>query len=66
MGTKEFFVSTNMWLPGFFPELAHLKILPAVASVYLEATVIAFLNRQQVYGIAMGDKVMEVVNAGQF
>jgi hypothetical protein len=32
----------------------------------LEASVVAFLNREKVYGIAMGDEVMEVVNLGQF
>jgi hypothetical protein len=53
-------------LPEFFPELAGKTVLPAVASVYLEASVIAFLNRQKVYGIAMGDEVMGVVNLGQF
>jgi hypothetical protein len=37
-----------------------------VASVYWEASAIAFLNRQKVYGIALGDEVMEVVNLGQF
>jgi hypothetical protein len=37
-----------------------------VASVYLESSVIAFLNREKVYGIAMGDEVMEVINLGQF
>jgi hypothetical protein len=53
-------------LPEFFPELAGKVILPAVASVYLDRTVIAFLNHQKVYGIAMGDEVMEVVNLGRF
>ncbi len=53
-------------LPGFFPELAGKTILPAVASVYLETSVITFLNREKVYGIAMGDEVMEVVNLNQF
>ena len=53
-------------LPEFFPELAGKTVLPAVASVYLDASVIAFLNRKRIYGIAMGDEVMDVVNAGQF
>ncbi len=53
-------------LPEFFPELAGKTVLPAVASVYLEASVVAFLNREKVYGIAMGDEVMEVINLGQF
>ncbi len=53
-------------LPEFFPELAGKAICPAVASVYLDPAVIAFLNREKIYGIAMGDEVMEVVNLGQF
>ncbi len=42
-------------LPVYFPELAGKRIWPAVASVYLETSVITFLNREKVYGIAMGD-----------
>ena len=53
-------------LPEFFPELADKTVCAAVASVYLEPSVVAFLNREKVYGIAMGDEVMEVVNLGQF
>ncbi len=53
-------------LPEFFPKLSGKTALAAVASVYLEPSVIAFLNREKLYGIAMGDDVMEVVNLGQF
>jgi Holliday junction resolvase len=53
-------------LPEFFPELAGKTLCAAVASVYVESSVIAFLNREKVYGIAMGDEVMEVINLGQF
>ncbi len=53
-------------LPEFFPELAGKTLCPAVAGVYLESSVVAFLNREKVYGIAMGDEVMEVINLGQF
>lgn len=53
-------------LPEFFPELADKTVCPAVASVYLESSVVACLNRERLYGIAMGDEVMEVVNLGQF
>ena len=52
--------------PEFFPELADKTLCAAVASVYLEPSVVAFLNREKVYGIAMGDELMEVVNLGQF
>jgi Holliday junction resolvase len=53
-------------VPEFFPEWANKTVIAAVASVYWEASAIAFLNRQKVYGIALGDEVMEVVNLGQF
>jgi hypothetical protein len=53
-------------LAEFFPSVAGKTICAAVASVYLETPVIAFLNRQKLYGIAMGDEVMEVVNLGRF
>jgi hypothetical protein len=52
--------------PEFFPELAAKTLCLAVASVYLDPSVVAFLNRASVYGIAMGDEVMEVINLGQF
>ena len=53
-------------LPQFFPELAGRTVLAAVGSVYLDPSVVTYLNRQKLYGIAMGDDVMEVVNLGQF
>ncbi len=53
-------------LPEFFPELAGKTVCAGVASVYLAPSVITFLNRQKLYGIAMGDEVMEVVNLGRF
>ncbi len=53
-------------LPEFFPELAGKTLFPAIASVYLDASVVACLSREKMYGIAMGDEVMEVVNLGQF
>ena len=53
-------------LAEFVPELAGKTVYPAVASVYLDPSVVRFLNRAKIYGIAMGDEVMEVVNLGQF
>ena len=53
-------------MPEFFPELAGKKLYPAVASVYLEPSVVSFLNREKLYEIAMGEEVMEIVNLGQF
>ena len=53
-------------LPEFFPDLAGKTICPAVARAYREPSVVTFFNRERLYGIAMGDEVMEVVNLGQF
>lgn len=53
-------------LPEFFPEFAGKTVCAAVASIYLEPTITPFLNREKIYGITMGDEVMEVVNLGQF
>jgi hypothetical protein len=53
-------------VPEFLPEYAGYVLVPVVASVTIEPSVIAFLNRQKVYGVAMGDETMELVNLGQF
>jgi len=50
----------------FFPEYSGRTVLFAAASVYLEPSVIPFLNRERIYGIAMGEETMQVVNLGQF
>jgi hypothetical protein len=61
------FVEKLESIPEFFPEYASLKIVPVVASVTIEPSVLTFLNRQKVvYGVAMGDETMELVNLGQF
>lgn len=53
-------------IPEFLPEYAAYKLVPVVASVTMEPAVVTFLNRQKVYGVAMGDETMELVNLGQF
>jgi hypothetical protein len=53
-------------VPEFFPELSSKTLYGAVASVYLDASVVACLNREKLYGIAMGNELMEVVNLAQF
>ena len=60
------FVDRLEALRPFFPEYAQHALIPAVASVTIDPSVVTFLNRQKVYGIAMGDETMEVVNLGQF
>jgi hypothetical protein len=53
-------------LPEFFPELANKTVCAAVASVYLDPSVVVFLNHERLHGIAMGEDTMQVVNLGQF
>ena len=53
-------------IPEYFPQYANHKVHSAVASVYLDPSVIAFLNREKLFGIAMGDETMQVMNLGQF
>ena len=60
------FVESVESIPEFFPEYARHTLVPVVASVTIESSVIAFLNRSRVYGVAMGDETMELVNRGQF
>lgn len=50
----------------YFPEYSGITVLCAVASVYLDPSIIMFLNRERIYGIAMGEETMQVVNLRQF
>jgi len=65
-GQAQDFKEQMAQFPEFFPELAGRTLYPAVATVYFEPSIIAFLNREKIHGIAMGDEVMEVVNLGKF
>ncbi|MCZ7636027.1 MAG: DUF1003 domain-containing protein [Verrucomicrobia bacterium] len=60
------FVEKVGTLPEFLPEYAAHKLIPVVASVNIDPSVITFLNRHRVYGVAMGDETMQLVNLGQF
>jgi len=60
------FVERVAEIPEFMPEYAGYQLVPVVASVSIEPSVIVFLNRQKVYGVARGDETMELVNLGQF
>jgi hypothetical protein len=60
------FVEKVNSIPEFMPEYARHALVPVVASVTIEPSVITYLNRQKVYGVAMGDETMELVNLGQF
>jgi hypothetical protein len=62
---REFLEKVRL-IPEFFPDYASHKLAPVVASVTIDSSVITFLNRQKVYGVAMGDETMQLVNLGQF
>ena len=51
-------------IPEFFPEFAVLKILPALASVHIDESMVKHLNRCRVYAVAFGDETMELLNKG--
>ena len=53
-------------IPEFFPEFAGKTICPAIATVYIDPSLIGILDRERIYGIAMSDDVMEIVNLGHF
>jgi hypothetical protein len=52
--------------PKFFPEYANHRIVVVAASIAMEDSLRKFLTRQKIYGLAMGDETMELVNFGEF
>jgi hypothetical protein len=50
----------------FFPEFTNHQIVLVIASVVIHDSLRQFLTRQKIYGLAMGDETMEVVNRGEF
>jgi hypothetical protein len=60
------FVEKVRTVPEFMPEYAGHILVPVVASVTIPPSEITFLNRQKVYGVAMGDETMQLINLGQF
>jgi hypothetical protein len=60
------FLQKLQTIPEYFPEYASHRIIPVVASVNLDPSVVSFLSRQKVYGVAMGEHTMELVNRGAF
>jgi hypothetical protein len=50
--------------PVFYPNFA--SIILALASIAMEQSLRLFLTRQRIFGLAMGDETMELVNLGEF
>ena len=53
-------------IPSFFPEYSRFKILPMIASVSIEPSLVAHLTRLRIYALGFGDETMELLNASEF
>jgi len=53
-------------LPEFYPELAGQTFVPVLASLALEESFVAALSNRRIYGLALGDETMVLVNKGAF
>lgn len=53
-------------LAKFFPEYAGHRVVPVLASVTIEPSMVANLTKRKTYGLAFGSETMELVNLGQF
>ncbi|MCX7896303.1 MAG: hypothetical protein N2441_00295 [Rhodocyclaceae bacterium] len=56
-----FLLSGEVW--DYFPEYRERKLIPIFASFSLSASDLAFLTKQRIYGMALGDETMEILNA---
>jgi len=50
----------------FFPDYARHKVLPLLASVSFDSSLLAYLSRQKVYALGFGDNTMELLNKDAF
>src|SRR5690606_27480812 len=53
-------------IPIFFPEFANHTLLPLLASVSFEESLLAYLNRKRIYALGFGTETMELLNFGAF
>ncbi len=53
-------------VPEFFPEYAGHKILPLLASVSFDPSLLAYLTRRRIHALGFGDETMELLNEGAF
>jgi len=50
----------------FFPEFSSFTVLPMIASVAIEPTLVTHLSRLRIYALGFGDETMEILNEGVF
>ena len=60
------FVEKVRSIPEFFPEFVGFTVLPVIASMAIEPSLVAHLSRLHIYALAFGDEMMEILNAGAF
>ena len=53
-------------IPEYFPEFSGFTVLPLIASVGIESSLVAHLSRLRIYALAFGDETMEILNEGAF
>jgi hypothetical protein len=49
----------------YFPEYTGKKIVPFFSSLFLREDIVQYLTRHSIYGLGMGEDVMEVLNLEQ-
>ncbi len=49
-------------LPGFFPEFARHRLVPMIASIAFDPSVLQHMTRMGVYALGFGDETMELLN----
>ena len=49
-------------VPEFFPEFREFTVLPMIASVNIEPSLVVHLSRLGVYALGFGDETMEILN----
>lgn len=49
----------------FFPEFANHAVLPMMATIAFEPSVLTYLTRQGVYALGFGDETMELLNRAE-
>ncbi|MGK0184537.1 MAG: hypothetical protein ACI9R3_000309 [Verrucomicrobiales bacterium] len=50
----------------FFPEYANHTVLPMLASVGFDPSLVTYLNRRHIHALGFGDETMELLNEGAF
>jgi len=66
VGKSDAFLAKLATVAEFFPEYAGHTLLPLLASVAFDPSLLAYLSRQRIYALGLGDETMELLNEGAF